>query len=432
MQKKIVSVLINILITVLIAATALIFLFAQLSRAVEIEQCQGCHATVKPMKPPLTKDCLNCHSNHDSGQPTVTDPDSVHGIHSHTLKPSARSCGSTCHLGIITCTNCHNFHERGNKPQKGENDSIGNITLQYNNVNITNCISCHGQLPQPKGHDNFRNALSVSKHKWMNCRTCHINDNNFELHFKDLLSISINDSINLCKICHSLQYNELKEGRHGAGNKTCIDCHNPHTTQFSGPNFQIIPKITPTINLSTSIDTTMGNTRQWLVKNIPMLNNPIAVFIIILVIVITISEIVLSNKETGTKIVHNMVKIQENDDILKTLEIRLKNNEINSVNDILERNGVHILGMTMSKEEGKERASDIFKYVIFIDVTKPKTFYLENFDKNIDLEENLDENFNEKFDEKFDRTFENTIKNEILSELKDNVKSFNLTDKYEL
>lgn len=108
----------------------------------------------------------------------------------------------------------------------------------------------------------------------------------------------------------------------------------------------------------------------------------------------TISEHFLSLHEKGTKIAYNTIKIKENEETLKTLEVKLKNQNINIISDILGANSINVIGMTMIKEDEK----DTYKYVIFVNMEKP-----------LDI---------------------NILVNKIAT--MDNVKSAIFTDKYEL
>lgn len=350
-----------------IALCIFIFIFTiQISSGVtDVERCKDCHGKIVPIpRDDLTKDCLVCHQTHGTGlgccQPATRVPEKVHNIHVNAFGDKVPFDGGcrNCHKKPLDCTDCHNSHK---------------------NVNVTGpdvCTDCHGNLPQPQGHEDFRKSLSENKHKWMNCQTCHINPfkigdvYNFRLHFKNIFETSIDDSINLCKICHSLQYGEMKNGTHGAINKTCIDCHNPHTTSLSGPTFQMTNKETTTHedtpkNVSDRVD----STTDWLTTNIPILQDPVALIIIILVVSFVAADHILSKNEEGKKVAYDMVKINANEKTLKTLEMKLSSKDINVTNQILERNGINILGMTMKKED-TESGDSVYKYIIFIDTVE--------------------------------------------------------------
>lgn len=361
----------------------------------DTEKCKYCHGAIEPISKP-TKDCLSCHHTHAAPpnccQPSIRDPEKVHKIHKAAGGEVLSKPGcNRCHQTPVVCTNCHNSHE--------------NINLSVNDTSATICTDCHGKLPQPRGHEDFRGSLSENKHKWMTCDTCHLNpykigkDYKFELSFKDLFITQINDSNGLCKICHSFQYERLQADIHGKSDDKCVNCHNPHTTQLAGPKFQITPKETP-VNISEKTE----STKNWITTKIPILNNPFTAIIIFIVIVVVIAEYLLSLHEEGMKVTYSMIKVQEREDFLKTLEIKLKNQNIENLGNMLSEKGVHILGMTMAKEKIKEEdvSIDIYKYVFFVSTD----------DKIIDEKDEKD------------------IIDAIASI--DNVESVEFTDKYEL
>lgn len=352
MRKKIVIILILISIISL----------TRLSLAdVDPGKCMDCHAVVKPLVT-ITKDCLVCHQSHAvpkgccDPKPHTT-AQTAHKKHENAGegKPQNGFC-NRCHISPVGCKNCHNSHEIV-KANINKND----------NRNFSDCLICHGMLPNPAGHDDFGNALSSSKHNWMNCGTCHLPLNStatgldIELHFEDLITTPINNSINLCKICHSLQFDQLKKGTHGESNETCTECHNPHTTSLSSPKFEVTKETENKENFNAS--TALDSTEKWITDKVPLLQNPTTVFIIFLAMLTAVSEVILSKKEEGKKTAYNMVKIHANEETLKTLEIKLKNiDSMYSVNKILSDCG-NILGTTMVKENGAE-----IKYIVFIDI----------------------------------------------------------------
>lgn len=354
---------------------ALIFLLSQPSLGIESTTCKECHGYVKPLDS-ITKDCSICHNQEDHQDlPSSRDREYVHWRHSQYVYLTQERC-TICHQKKPDCTKCHNSHEivkRDGTQNAKLNVARTNATqTTFNATNISNiadCTNCHGALPTPLGHADFRGALSTSKHQWMNCRTCHINSyitgkgNNFELHFKDLLTVPIDDSIDLCKICHSKQYKELKYGTHGTVDKKCVDCHNPHTTKF-GATAKITPKETP-VNISSRVE----SATDWITTKVPILKNTVALIIIFLVIAMTIAEHILTKDEEGKRTAYNTVKIRGNEDKLKTLEIKLKNQNIGLINEILEISDIGVLGMTMTQEEDKD--INIYKYVIFVNMDKP-------------------------------------------------------------
>lgn len=341
-------------------------------RAIDTERCKVCHGYVKPLSP-ITRDCTMCHIQADhQDSPSRRDSGFVHDKHAEIGKFLTQERCTICHHRP-ECTNCHNIHEIA-QSTKGitkdtTNDTRDAIVSTVNTRNISDCIDCHGQLPQPTGHDNFRDALSKSKHRWMNCGTCHVNvytigkGNEFRLHFKDLFSVKIEDSVSLCKICHSFQYGKMKNGEHGKLEQKCVDCHNPHTTDFKGSKLSAPEQ--SQVNISAQVD----SAGDWITTKVPILKNTTALFIIIIVIGVTIAEHILSAHEEGKKIAYNTIKFQESEDTLNTLEVKLKTQDTNAVRDILETNDISILGMTMKKEDDK--GLNIYKYVIFVNMLKP-------------------------------------------------------------
>jgi len=354
----------KIMISLLLCAAS-IFLFVQLSGMasgkVNVENCR-CHEIIEPIPPPIIKNCNVCHSMHGGLFPTNRNPPFVHNEHQNTVT-SGRSdkCGSSCHQAPVGCQNCHPLHNTRDIRKDVNQQNMNNTSIsQYD---VSNCNDCHGRLPEPRGHVEFIDALSKSKHQWMNCRSCHINsmtDDRFRLHYKDLFSVSINESEQLCKICHSLQYARLQEGTHGAKDKTCVDCHSPHTTKLKA---QSQLSAAPPAQTPTNIRTGLESTKGWIAAKIPILNNPWTVMIIIISAVITVSEYVLSMHEKGTKIAYNTIKISADEDSLMTLDIKLKDQNTDAIKQVLEIDGINILGMTMTKEK------DSYKCVLFVDIS---------------------------------------------------------------
>lgn len=372
----------------LILGIVIYMLSQSLAVAIDTEECKDCHV-IKPIpKEDITKGCSACHGMHSSSpEPGIRNPERVHDIHKDAQLGLRQNACFRCHQSPVECRNCHNSHENIEEVMKEIMRSriIGGNISNISNENISkdisisiSCTECHGNLPQPKGHEEFRDALSNSKHKWMTCNTCHLNpysigdDYKFDLHFKTLLTTPIDDSIKLCKICHSSIYEKMITGNHGEQNKTCINCHNPHTTQLTGPKFQIKPTET---EKPTNISTKFSESKKWLFEKVPILNNPTLMMIIIILIFVFVSEHILSKHEEGQKVAYNMVKFKAGEDILKTLEVKLKG-DFNSVSQIVKDYG-NILGMTMVTEKDKD-SSDTYKYIIFINLNKPMDETEEN------------------------------------------------------
>lgn len=351
-----------VLISIFVVSVFIFISARTSSGAVDLSTCSNCHGTIKPIPSyNLTKNCLRCHDTHGTPkgccQPKIRDSEKVHEIHAEAGKKVPQNYENcvNCHQSPVSCINCHNSHD--------------NIKLNASDIdNFTICTDCHGQLPQSGGHEEFRESLSKYKHNWTSCNTCHVSPYKdatgvykFDLHFKNLFKTSIDNSIELCKICHSLQYEKLKEGNHGEIGSKCVDCHNPHTTKLTGPEAIITPTETP-VNISTKVESAKG----WITEKVPILNNPVALVIVAIILASIVFEYVLSKYEVGTKTAYNMIKISAKEETLKTLEVKLKNQNIDIVRRILEEFGFNILGMTMKKDEDKEE----YKYVIFVDTRK--------------------------------------------------------------
>lgn len=343
---------------------------------VDTFKCRDCHGNVTIIESSrITKSCLSCHNTHGKPlgccEPTNRDPSAVHSIHGLTgakLGAGILEGGGgqprcrICHLSSpVSCTRCHNLHTEGQKEDS--------------------CKSCHGKLPTPKGHESFRDALKKSKHAWMNCETCHKNYNinrtltKFNLKFKDQLNVSIQDNIKLCKVCHSYQYDQYigtKEGIHPKSNKTCADCHNPHTTSFSGP---IVEKENNKTSVAASVpEVSLSSIKTELITKFPILGNPLVIIIFLIVIIAAISEHFLSIHEKGKKVASNLVRVEVDEENLLTLEIKLSDRNTLDIYDMIEKFDVEIAGTTLSKKTDvvgpnivSGREEETYMYVMFID-----------------------------------------------------------------
>ena len=140
------------------AMLTLIFLLSKPSLGLELGICGNCHGKVIPIPSnSLTKDCMVCHNQHTDPAPAIRTPKEVHNIHSYLRKKSDRKDCKVCHKnGPADCINCHNNH--------ANTGILKMTTYTVNMSNMSSCIDCHGSLPQPGGHDTFRDALSGSKH----------------------------------------------------------------------------------------------------------------------------------------------------------------------------------------------------------------------------------------------------------------------------
>jgi hypothetical protein len=108
------------------------------------------------------------------------------------------------------------------------------------------CSECHSKpLKKLKGKE-FKKAhwdirLKHANAEAMNCTICH--DAKDMNHLKSLTGskIDFNQSYNVCKQCHTKQFEDWKGGAHGKrieswalprASMTCVNCHNPHSPSF--------------------------------------------------------------------------------------------------------------------------------------------------------------------------------------------------------
>ena len=174
--------------------------------------CINCHNEQITPVGVNTGRCNKCHrrahGDEDAKPSRYSDKGkkTIHKEHSRP-KTSQEQC-LKCHA-IPSCGDCHNRHE--------------NIL----DINVSNnCQSCHGRLPDPVGHKEIRTAFENSMHSWMtSCDTCHYKN---KLHFKGLAQFEIDESEDLCYICHSKQSNNESHTSTIVDLQECIDCHNPH------------------------------------------------------------------------------------------------------------------------------------------------------------------------------------------------------------
>ncbi|MFC2109041.1 cytochrome C [Bacteroidota bacterium] len=113
------------------------------------------------------------------------------------------------------------------------------------------CSECHTKpLAQLKGIST--GSAHIKKAHWnltlkhadehtMNCATCHNGNDMNNLKSLTGAKIDFNNSYNLCKQCHTKQFEDWKGGAHGKRleswanprvSMTCVNCHNPHKPSF--------------------------------------------------------------------------------------------------------------------------------------------------------------------------------------------------------
>lgn len=328
-------------ITNLILLLAFLFLGAALSiwanptlaqQNVTPSNCSACHGAVEPTS--SLKNCQSCHSGHTGSEPQTTDPNVVHRIHpsAGAYIGSERKFCLKCHK-TPDCSDCHNSHPRLS--------------------NKTECNSCHGGLPDPKGHEDVRSFLRAGKHAWMNsCLTCHAKDKD-KLQFSTLTT-DMKNSTELCRICHPIEYRKMLEGTHGTANKKCINCHEPHLTNIIG---------------EVKAAQTQSNQSLWesigkLTEGIPLLKNPLVLIILIIIIVAAGSEYILTRHEKEKVVMSDLLKITGDVGSAKAMEIELANEFfVHNLMDVIKERNVGILGMTLHREPK-------IKLVLFLDFSK--------------------------------------------------------------
>ena len=200
-------------ITVLLSMLLLLFVgnaFASENESISSEnnECSACHNTNVSTQPAIATQakCNNCHGRGHGSLYAIGGREDYHRIH-NGIDRSNREC-ARCHH-TPDCSACHTNHILGNE----------------------SCSSCHGSLPSPNSHAGVRNNFSSGNHSWMeSCNTCHSGD---KLKAGPYI-VDLNESNDLCDICHSTQMNNMSQGKHGEDGNKCVVCHNPHTTYSVG------------------------------------------------------------------------------------------------------------------------------------------------------------------------------------------------------
>ena len=328
-----------------------------IAEGIELEECKECHdGIVSIASSDITKDCLTCHDTHGTPkgccQPVIKSSVEVHDIHADAGQtvPKNSDCAK-CHQSPVGCITCHNSHD----------DIIANGSSDI-------CIDCHGSLPVPRGHANFRKTIAESKHRWTgnNCNTCHGYD--YTLNFKNLMTVDIEDSDSLCNICHSYrhgQYVGIVSNASSEYDSECVNCHNPHSTNSTGPGLELAYEES---DINISISRTFNSAINMLTEKVPILKNPVLVTMIIIVILASIFEYVLSAHDKDTKVTSSLIRVQYDEALLKTLEIKSTNQKVLNITDLLESHSIYMLGMTIDKISSGDAI--LYKYVIFIDIGK--------------------------------------------------------------
>ncbi|MCL7411834.1 MAG: hypothetical protein M8350_08565 [Methanosarcinaceae archaeon] len=311
--------------------------------------CTNCHNEQITPASLNTEKCNKCHRRahgYEDGEPSrYSDKGkiTIHKMHSRA-RGNDKQC-LECHA-TPSCDNCHNSHE-----------SILDINVS------NNCQNCHGRLPDPIGHKKIKTAFEDSMHSWMNsCDTCHYKN---KLHFKDLAEFEIDESKNLCYVCHSKQSNNESHTSSIVDLQQCVDCHNPHgqTTKSFEINFDRTNRI---------IDSAMKY----------VTDNPIITIIIFLLVGSVVSEYAFA-PDKGKIILAKTLRVEH--DKRKTKAIRIEWNSapltiahfeeegliyssnltlINEIMVLLDAQRIELLGMVTSEKEIILFVSDAPKGII--------------------------------------------------------------------
>lgn len=290
-----------------------------------------------------TTDCIRCHSAEISQSGINT------GCGCHTFahgaedgKPSqyssqGRKTIHALHSGSITnqkgCTTCHT------KPACSA-CHYGHKSIKDKNVS-RNCESCHGQLPEPKGHTEQRATFKESMHGWMNsCSACHVGD---KLHFKDIVEFDFNQSSQFCYICHSKQYTDASHDSGRAADRDCVECHNPHGEKNAGFGIALPP-----------VEGVLGGILGSITDFVN--NNPVLVIIALVLIAAVIFELILTPGK-GQVVLAKTLKIEHEKAKTKALRVEIDETVessamiVSEIGTILNRRGTGLLGMVKGKQD---------------------------------------------------------------------------------
>ncbi len=204
--------------------------------------CESCHHPVgeETMKTSSTI-CSSCHSVIHF----PTHPDSIEIEHSHVGLDCA-SCHDSMSLEIRTedpndlCKDCHGLDAI---EPVAENHGLGYECLDCHT--ITSLVDFEDEKPETTGHtfpEGFNpdcsscHDISLDAHNvWGtttdNCIICHDSASIPMLHLLNDTDVAISESSILCAQCHNDVYSEWLLGIHinNHEEKTCIDCHDPHS-----------------------------------------------------------------------------------------------------------------------------------------------------------------------------------------------------------
>ena len=204
--------------------------------------CLSCHDTIKeeigktsPHLPAATGDCIHCHNPHASDAASLlsnSTPELCIECHSQVTDWMAKS---NVHAPVDggDCAACHGAHGENNAALlkakapvvcydcHTDNSRIKSAHKGYD-ISEANCITCHdphassvASLLRPNQHKPFEAG---------NCGSCHEDkaENSFAVK---------SDPKTLCLKCHKSSIDlELTFKHNLHDDKSCLNCHNPHTS----------------------------------------------------------------------------------------------------------------------------------------------------------------------------------------------------------
>lgn len=314
-------------------------------QAINQSDCSYCHKYAgTPVPEPNEEKCSICHGAHQSEIPPLRGVDDRHLIHGSPLNTKSGSCAG-CHK-IASCSDCHNSH----------------VEVEANLSN--GCESCHGGLPSPQGHGDFRAGFESGRHIWMrSCSACH-STNKERINFSNLYAASIVNKTEItafCSICHSPQAEKMKEGTHGDKGNNCTECHNPHTTKLTEAGFELSFRQ----DIANSTFLNLSSIKK-AVGQIPVVRNTSLLIILVLIVCAAGFEYVLTRHEKGETIMADNVRIVHEAKYSKVLEVDAEGVEsIGSILDVLASMKVNVLGVTM--KNAMIDAKPVRRFVLFLD-----------------------------------------------------------------
>jgi len=298
-------------------------------KPVEIQpvSCEKCHnQEIEKSRVGVNTDlCSSCHESAHNAREGES-PSRYYGVDLHGRSIHSSHSGTNTQAGCIdchakpSCNRCHSSHAIKDRTISG------------------NCQLCHGQLPDPKGHLEQLSTFRKSMHGLMDsCSTCHSNG---KLHFKDLTVFEMNESSQLCYICHSKQYTDDKHGAGIGTSRKCVDCHDPHGEK---------PKLFD-IKLPESGELTST------IKDL-IFHNVVGIILIFLLCATVIAEYALTPKE-GKIVLAKSLRVESEKSQAMAIKVTMEDMSsasnlyvMNRIGNILNRPGITLLGMVTSMKD---------------------------------------------------------------------------------